>query len=719
MSNNHYDEKSLKWAFDISAYRLIGRELITDKITAVYELVKNSYDANASVVELIFKHVEDTCVSIEIIDDGMGMSEIDISKKWMVIGSNSKRKNRVSPPPFSRKLVGKKGIGRFAIDKLGAYVKLETKMSGIDHVNNVIIDWTQYEDEEQKQLTRVEQEDLRLDISNETKLFTDFENSYWKEETHLKQESWTKLSIKKVRDTWDQQSIELLISELSKLASPFSDVQDTFSMLVTAPEYGFEKHRVVSKAIKFASDKFEIRYNADTHKQEYLHFDNEAKKIVIKENNYLIFGPIRMVIYYFDKVAKSRFKKYAENQSIDGIKIYRDGLITTPFAESVTSVSQKKDILGLDKRRWSGFFSKISSRDILGYIEISDDLNPGIIESTNRQGFLNNTEFNMLCEFFFDQLSSIEEYLQIQREAQRTQTESDLQIAMEEIAIVGELVSQLQRTAPEEVKAEVNTISRSVKQLQKRIISGIDEYKDIKLEKTRQENLFFSLMSLQEYAGEIAHLVRTSIAKISRYVQFFYEEYPNPKYDRLYSKYAKSIHEEMTSLNRALDFMLSYTKSNIDFESLNVKNLLEDLLYVVYIEELDKNHIEVSIDIDKEIEIFHNRRFFEDIFQNLIDNSIKALVSTKQEFRKIILQGRVDNDSLNFKVIDNGPGIPSKFKDRVFNIYFTTTAQSGGGGIGLFTVKKRIQAMNGSIEIIDNPYFSTGAAFNIILPFKK
>ena len=54
MSSN---EEILKWRFDISTFRLIGRELITDRITALFELVKNSYDANAKRVNVIFKNI--------------------------------------------------------------------------------------------------------------------------------------------------------------------------------------------------------------------------------------------------------------------------------------------------------------------------------------------------------------------------------------------------------------------------------------------------------------------------------------------------------------------------------------------------------------------------------------------------------------------------------------------------------------------------------------
>lgn len=85
---------TLKFKFDISAYRLLGRELITDRITALFELVKNCYDANASNVDVEFFDVNRKSPYSKIIikDDGMGMSYEDVERKWMVIGTNNKKK---------------------------------------------------------------------------------------------------------------------------------------------------------------------------------------------------------------------------------------------------------------------------------------------------------------------------------------------------------------------------------------------------------------------------------------------------------------------------------------------------------------------------------------------------------------------------------------------------------------------------------------------------
>ena len=102
MNEGDSEDKKLKWRFDISTFRLIGRELITDRITALFELVKNCYDANATRVDVVFENVsydnavvDDTTKEVRvnpgskvvIEDNGYGMSFEDIRDKWMVIGT--------------------------------------------------------------------------------------------------------------------------------------------------------------------------------------------------------------------------------------------------------------------------------------------------------------------------------------------------------------------------------------------------------------------------------------------------------------------------------------------------------------------------------------------------------------------------------------------------------------------------------------------------------
>ena len=92
------NKEVLHFKFDVSTFRLLGRELITDRITALFELVKNCYDANAKKVDITFERLNPLSEESRILiqDDGLGMSFEDIRDKWMVIGTSSKRRRRKS-----------------------------------------------------------------------------------------------------------------------------------------------------------------------------------------------------------------------------------------------------------------------------------------------------------------------------------------------------------------------------------------------------------------------------------------------------------------------------------------------------------------------------------------------------------------------------------------------------------------------------------------------
>ena len=97
--------KKLRFRFDVSTFKLLGRELITDRITALFELIKNAYDANAERVDISFHSVGSITKDskITIADDGIGMTADNIQNRWMVIGTSSKRgDDKFSPPPIEK-----------------------------------------------------------------------------------------------------------------------------------------------------------------------------------------------------------------------------------------------------------------------------------------------------------------------------------------------------------------------------------------------------------------------------------------------------------------------------------------------------------------------------------------------------------------------------------------------------------------------------------------
>lgn len=702
MTNNF-----LYWKFDVNTFKLIGRELITDRITALFELVKNCYDANAENVFVEFNEVSSLSSRSKIIihDDGEGMTLNDIKNKWMVVGTDSKRKKIYSNTPYKRRYIGEKGIGRFAVDKLGGMLHIRTKTEKDEKELNIIINWNYYE-------TLAEDDKLRL--------CTDIENKFYYSEDLPTYKQGTTLEISYVRDYWTKQDIDRAYKELSKIISPYHSINPPFNIFLksTSDLDNFNNRPIKSSKIKYASLEFDIDFNLKEDKQEELVFNQKKERIEIKKSPIYNFGPVKIKFFHFNEKAKRDFNKAYGKQGyvIDGIKIFRDGIITTPFAENEANREKKRDILGIDKRLWHGAFDKISNNEIMGIVDITKEFNPKIVESTNRQDFIDNHEYRGLKEFIIHQINELENYKLFLREQKKEELETKLDFAVTDVKDFQKKLDSLTRKNPK-LKDAIEPIKSQAKELHSILKEGIKQQTEEKKEFVRKENIYLSLMSLQEYAIHIAHAVRTKLGAIKQYAEFFKNEFPNTKYEGLFIEYALQMYQEMERLNNVISFMLSYAKSNISIEEFDLKVLISNLFMDTYKTRFNAEGIGVKIHIEGNIIITGNKKFFEDIFENLIANSIKALNNTNNKI--IDVRGEVIGTAFTCFISDNGCGIEKDIKGKIFDMFFTTTAEEGGAGLGLFIVKTRIKALNGTIEVIDNLLKPKGASFKITIPFKS
>ena len=707
------EKNSLKFRFDVSAYRLLGRELITDRITALFELVKNSYDANTDKVDVYFDSVNPKTEESKIIiqDDGLGMTLKDLKDKWMVIGTSSKRRNRESPAPYKRKVVGKKGVGRFAVDKLGAKLLLKTTKKGSDKLICLETDWSQY--------ASLEQEQLKIDFENteeKQQFFTDIENNYWFEDADVDTQGTT-LEISKISETWTEGDLKRATTELSKLISPNHQTKYPFEITIHSTDYSeFKKKVVESIAIQYASVEASLSFDLKTGKQQILKAENGQLKTIEVEKRPC--GFLKMNIYYFDQPAKNKFKKAFPSEQIDGIKVYRDGLIATPFAEYSDNQDKQKDLLGIDKRRWSGFFERFSTRDLLGRVEITDDLNPGIIDATNRQDFVDNKEWQELRKFAIEQIAQVEAFLKQRRESKREKVDSELKGAGDDLSQIRKELNKISKSAPVEMKETIDAIEKQVAKTQVSVNKGLKTKINLEEEKKQQESLLFSLISLQTFSSTLAHITRTIIGRIKRTSEFFKERFPDPQFEDVFKKGAEKIFNEMEKLSGAIDFMLKYAKSDSKIEEVDIKTTLENLFGNIHDYTFQQEDIKYELVVNKDLILNYNQTAFEDIIENLISNSTKALGEVSGE-RLIKCECLIENDKLVILFSDNGLGIKEEDEYRIFDVFYTTTAEQGGAGMGLFIIKTRLEAIQGSIELIDSEFKPTGATFKITFPFKK
>lgn len=697
------------WNFDVNVFKLLGSQLISDKFTAIIELVKNSYDANATEVKIdFFKN------KITIKDNGLGMSKEDISSKWMKIGTNNKRNTTHSPEPFNRVFLGEKGIGRFAIEKIADLITLETKQEDINIIHKLVIDWSVYKN--------------AADEKN-SQLFTSMLNKYEQTKalelnTNLNMtDRGTILTFENLKEEWTSLDIRRLKRELAKFVSPIrTRIEEKNGFKIFVKEYientlfdVSDYEEVINSSLDYASESYHISFNQT--EQEELHFNEEKNEIEILKTKIKEFGPINIHIFYFNSEDKKKFKLAYKGKDlkIDGFKIYRDSILATPFVEIAApeaGVDSYRDILGIDKRRWSNFFGKISSHDFIGIIEITKKDNPDIKDLTNRQDFEDTKEYRLLKEFIVEQLIQIENKLIYDKKLLKEEQEKELEKAKNEVNDIREHLNSLIVKEPK-LKEDVELMYSSLKSIENTLKISSKEIDELNQTIERKDELYHSLMSLQEYAADLAHMIRNSLDKILGISKYFVKYLINTEF---YNK-SKMLEDEVFKMKQDVEYMLNYAESGHKLKEFDLSDLVLKT-FNRYSEMFEKENISVQLIKPESFKVTHVETFIRDIFNNLISNSRRSLKKVNKDKKIIKCSAYKENDEFIILFSDNGIGIEDDIKEKIYDRYFSTNKDEGGSGIGLYVVKNNLKTLNGKIELI-NPEFQDGCTFKIIIPIKK
>lgn len=178
----------------------------------------------------------------------------------------------------------------------------------------------------------------------------------------------------------------------------------------------------------------------------------------------------------------------------------------------------------------------------------------------------------------------------------------------------------------------------------------------------------------------------------------------------------KESHERITAIIRNMKTFLHNENEDDSCEYVNLQSVVEDslkFLNPVLTEKKVKLQTEFK---EKDIVGLVNRGKIEQVLVNLVNNAVDALMEAKTDSPEIVIQLKKDRKSnlLELRVRDNGPGIPDKYKEDIFNSFFTTKDVGEGTGLGLAIVSKIIEAHQGKIQLEDS---EGGASFLVQLPF--
>lgn len=395
---------------------LVGKDLINDDNIAIVELVKNSYDARSERVDVRFEGLSsngetDEKSKIVIQDQGVGMDLSDIQDKWLNIAYSEKKQ---APQENGSYYAGNKGVGRFSCDRLGTRLDLLTRKNGGDIIH-LPITWPDFEIEGDKDLLI---QDIPLYIKSVSE-----DGAAQISGVNKFPGSGTILIISNLRSVWGRERLLDLKRSFEKFLNPNQLFQrDAFVISISAPDLkagdkGQEYHRTVNGVVQnqvFEKLKFNTTYieshvsHADNEVVTRLYHEGELVFQLVESNDlYLELEDVRVIVYYLNPYKKAYFTRQTGVRSIEfgSIFLFLNGFRVAPYGD------RGDDWLGLDLRKTQGTTRYLSSRDVVGRIEISDGFDQ-FQPVSSREGLKKTNAFNTLREsYFLDVLRKLERFV--------------------------------------------------------------------------------------------------------------------------------------------------------------------------------------------------------------------------------------------------------------------------------------------------------------------
>lgn len=391
--------------------RLIGDELIGDDSLAVFELVKNAYDADATEVRVVLDVRNAATSRIFVEDNGHGMTASDVTDKWLVIATNAKREDpQKRTPKFNRLPLGEKGVGRFAAFKLGDVVTLTTRSNRAPEIR-VEVDWSEL-------LAMGDYiEDLSVDVDTraEPKHFTGKATGTRIRITDLNKKEWLRKDLRR------------LFRLVTSLASPFES-PDSFIVKFEVPgresdiadmlkpdefldqalwkfTFSLDKGRM-NWAYEFRPPHWKgLKPSKKSGKATPVQLVNEgatrgarktSDKVLLTPEMMGGIGKIEGIVYAYyrrNEVLKTsgnqtQLKEWLDDQA--GVRIFRDGIRVFNYGEP------NDDWLGLDAMRVNHPTDWLGSKSVVAAIHLSLASSRALAEKTNREGFSQNEAYARL-----------------------------------------------------------------------------------------------------------------------------------------------------------------------------------------------------------------------------------------------------------------------------------------------------------------------------------
>lgn len=718
-----FDKDNVRFSVDAGVIDRLGTELVARQETAVSELVKNSYDADARIVTLKFEDSDSIGGTLVIDDDGLGMTKEQLVNGFMRISSTDKLRNPLSER-YNRKRSGQKGIGRFAVQRLGEKLTITTQTKESEKALELTIEWKKYKGD--------------IDLVNITNKIISVEKQ---------KEEGTTLKIDGLRDRWSQAAIKRIYRYVSAIIQPFplSELKEENDSDSDSEE--IEEKELIDPGFKTIFKKVEGSKEviiADESTMIYKHALAEiegwidenglgvysviSKQLDIDEYGEIGSDPDDMTVP-FSQLRKVRFKAYYYIYGVDlipkmhesnirklaresgGIRLYRNGFRVLPYGE------RRDDWLKLDASiRQRSILPVHGNINFFGFVQLTDT-EKKFNETSSREGLVENEALIQLQNFIYRTLitgvikvAEVRNIKIVSGQRKEGKLYEKIEVRIKDIAHTLEALD----LEFEKEEGNIQVKRKRRKKIQK-LKKDIEKVAELQKEETskmlKEKSMLRVLSSVGITIGQFIHEVRDYVINMESDVKFLLEKLRS---DAVLTERLLILDKNITTFKSYTSYFDNVISQNVVREliPIEIQNRAEYFWKSIHGDAI-KSDITFNIPIRNGAYLYtrpmHPSEWSSILF-NLYTNAKKAIKRTKGS-GEIKIECGLENNSIFLEFSDTGDGISEENEEKIFEEFFTTTSPNTleeidesneitGTGLGLKIVKDIVSNYRGSIQVV-------------------
>ena len=719
---------------DAAIVNRLGRELVAKQETALVELVKNAYDADATSVTVSFDGRGGPGAVLSIQDNGVGMSRDDILSGFLRLASDLKVVEPKSPK-YKRTRAGRKGIGRFSAQRLGNHLVLTTQVDGAPSAWQLVADWTQF-----KAGKRLDDVSVMLrELPSTT--------------------PGTTLRIEGLNDDWSSGQIRSCWRSVLVLQQPFPvtpvknpTIDPGFSVEFRDGGGLFQDETVVANMqteildhlpviIEMRVDDhgramWRITKNAFGELRDWRPIHHKARDI----SEAATYGSLRnvaMKAYHvildptlLPSVVFTRVRDILSNEG--GIRLYRNGFRVTPYGE------RDDDWLRLDEvysRR--NFLAPIANRNFFGVVEVSDPEGIFFEEHTSREGLIETMAFRELRDVTSSTLVTAATEVHADRgrktrtntPSPRPEVTSALSEARAALRAAREAAESAAKSSPDPIPAKllVESAAAAEKIMEQQELVIATEQRRV----ADAGAMMRLLSSLGMTTAEFSHETGMAFEAFRLDLERVFDVAVSAKQDdEKFLALADRAREALVRLDTLTGYLNATVASRAlrEIHPVSLSKAVEDFARGIRAHaQTQGTDIEVRTPpLDPLYTVPMHEAELASVLLNFHTNALKAMKRTSNERRILVAADRdAEDNRVRLRFCDSGDGVPADMRERIFEAFVTrqsapTSSASDnehaqGTGLGLWIVEQIATNAGGSVAVIDAPEgYST--CFELLLP---